>query len=113
MDLQNVLSLIVTVCFAYLATVFGLFVLMIVGSALEGAYHTWQGRTEDYDMLSDSRFTIPVSVLVPAYNEAAVITPSVRSLLALEYPQLEIIVVNDGSRDETLALLKERRSRAA
>jgi cellulose synthase/poly-beta-1,6-N-acetylglucosamine synthase-like glycosyltransferase len=47
----------------------------------------------------------PVSVLVPAYNEEATIATSVRSILQLEYPEYEVIVVNDGSRDSTLATL--------
>jgi cellulose synthase/poly-beta-1,6-N-acetylglucosamine synthase-like glycosyltransferase len=47
----------------------------------------------------------PISILVPAYNESAGIVDSVRSLLALEYPKLEVVVVNDGSKDDTLARL--------
>jgi cellulose synthase/poly-beta-1,6-N-acetylglucosamine synthase-like glycosyltransferase len=49
----------------------------------------------------------PISVIVPAYNEAAGIIESVRSLLSLRYPVFEVIVVNDGSTDETLARLIE------
>jgi cellulose synthase/poly-beta-1,6-N-acetylglucosamine synthase-like glycosyltransferase len=49
----------------------------------------------------------PVSVLVPAYNEAAAIVESVLCLLSLEYPQYEVIVINDGSTDDTLARLVE------
>lgn len=44
----------------------------------------------------------PITVIVPAYNEAATITATVRSLLQLTYPNFEIIVVNDGSTDETV-----------
>jgi cellulose synthase/poly-beta-1,6-N-acetylglucosamine synthase-like glycosyltransferase len=47
----------------------------------------------------------PVSVLIPAFNEQEFIVPAVRSLLALEYPTFEVIVVNDGSADGTLELL--------
>jgi len=47
----------------------------------------------------------PISVLMPAYNEQEGIVASVRSLLQLHYAALEIIVINDGSRDETLARL--------
>jgi cellulose synthase/poly-beta-1,6-N-acetylglucosamine synthase-like glycosyltransferase len=47
----------------------------------------------------------PVSLIVPAYNEATTIVTTVRSLLQLEYPEFEIIVVNDGSSDGTLAAL--------
>lgn len=47
----------------------------------------------------------PVSVIVPAYNEAVGIVSSVKSILQLEYPKYEIIVINDGSRDDTMATL--------
>lgn len=50
---------------------------------------------------------LPISIVVPAYNEAMTIGESVRALLQLEYPHFEIIVVNDGARDETLATLVE------
>jgi cellulose synthase/poly-beta-1,6-N-acetylglucosamine synthase-like glycosyltransferase len=49
----------------------------------------------------------PVSIVAPAFNESAGIVDSVRSLLALEYPTLEVVVVNDGSSDDTLARLVE------
>ncbi|MBM3341899.1 MAG: glycosyltransferase family 2 protein [Betaproteobacteria bacterium] len=48
----------------------------------------------------------PVSLLVPAYNEESTIDASVRSMLQLRYPQFELIVINDGSRDGTMDTLK-------
>ncbi|MFY9316017.1 MAG: glycosyltransferase [Burkholderiales bacterium] len=48
----------------------------------------------------------PVSMLVPAYNEEATIATSVRSMLQLDYPEFEVIVVNDGSRDGTMEALR-------
>ncbi|GAA0541990.1 glycosyltransferase family 2 protein [Halorubrum ejinorense] len=55
----------------------------------------------------DSPFYPGVAMVVPAYNEAANIVESVRSMLALNYPDQEIVVVNDGSSDATLDRLKE------
>lgn len=49
----------------------------------------------------------PVSVIVPAFNEETGIIESVRSLLSLRYPVFEVVVVNDGSTDGTLARLVE------
>jgi cellulose synthase/poly-beta-1,6-N-acetylglucosamine synthase-like glycosyltransferase len=46
-----------------------------------------------------------ISVLAPAYNEEMTIVESIRSLLALQYPDFEVVVVNDGSSDATLARL--------
>lgn len=47
----------------------------------------------------------PISLVVPAYNEQMNIVESVHSMLSLEYPAYEVIVVNDGSKDETLKRL--------
>jgi len=49
----------------------------------------------------------PVSIIVPAYNEADLIANSVNSLLALNYDALELIVVDDGSTDETFDILEK------
>jgi cellulose synthase/poly-beta-1,6-N-acetylglucosamine synthase-like glycosyltransferase len=49
----------------------------------------------------------PISLLVPGYNEEMGIEQSVRSMLALEYPSFEVIVINDGSKDRTLQVLIE------
>jgi len=59
-----------------------------------------------HDMLA-SDTTPPVSIIVPAYNEAAGIVESVRSIVMLKYAKKEIIVVNDGSSDDTLQRLVE------
>lgn len=49
---------------------------------------------------------VPVSVLVPAYNEEAGIGATVESLLASDHPSVEIVVIDDGSRDGTAALVE-------
>ncbi len=59
------------------------------------------------ETLEQSPFTPPISILVPAHNEQDGIIASVRSLLALDYPELEVIVINDGSTDHTLLELHE------
>ncbi|MFM2130026.1 MAG: hypothetical protein RL477_1572, partial [Pseudomonadota bacterium] len=50
---------------------------------------------------------LPVSILAPAYNEELSVVESVKALLALDYPRFEVIVINDGSTDATLARLIE------
>ena len=57
------------------------------------------GRIDD---LLSSELSPPVSIIVPAYNEAVGIVESVRSMTMLRYAKFEIIVVNDGSGDDTL-----------
>ncbi|HEX6967992.1 MAG TPA: bifunctional polysaccharide deacetylase/glycosyltransferase family 2 protein [Micromonosporaceae bacterium] len=55
--------------------------------------------------------TAPVSVIVPAYNEAANIAATVRSLVDSDYPALEVIVVDDGSTDGTAEIVERMRLR--
>ncbi|MCP3981099.1 MAG: glycosyltransferase family 2 protein [bacterium] len=61
----------------------------------------------DYDRIMDSGMTWPISVIVAAHNEEKTIVETVRSLMMVNYSEFEIIVVNDGSRDATLARLIE------
>ena len=58
---------------------------------------------ENWQRFSD--FAPTISLIVPAYNEAETIVSSVGALLAIEYPDFEVIVVNDGSKDDTIARL--------
>lgn len=63
--------------------------------------------TFDLDQAFKFRLLPPVSIVLPAYNEEKNIVESVNSLLFVHYPSYEIIVVNDGSKDNTLEVLKE------
>ncbi|WP_339880189.1 glycosyltransferase [Pseudidiomarina gelatinasegens] len=66
---------------------------------------------KDYDnsLLPESYGPLlpPVSVLIPAYNESANIVASVKSILQLDYARYEVVVINDGSKDDTLEQLKQ------
>ncbi|UCH44743.1 MAG: glycosyltransferase family 2 protein [Nitrospiraceae bacterium] len=62
---------------------------------------------EGFDIAMKSPFTPPLSILVPAYNEDKTIVESIKSLLRLRFPRLEIVIINDGSSDNTLEVLIE------
>ena len=64
--------------------------------------HLSKSTTPSYDT-SDTSAWPSVSILVPAYQEAENIESTLRSLVELEYPHYEIIVVDDGSSDDTFA----------
>jgi cellulose synthase/poly-beta-1,6-N-acetylglucosamine synthase-like glycosyltransferase len=72
-----------------------------------GALRRYAMRMKSLDLteLIGSSAAPPISLLAPAYNEERTCVEAVRSLLTLEYPEYEIIVVNDGSKDGTLQRL--------
>lgn len=82
---------------------FFLYVISFVEIANYTRREVFSGLTE----LFTSNYAPPVSVIVPAYNEEATIAASVRSFLALRYPLFEVVVVNDGSKDRTIEILRE------
>lgn len=59
-------------------------------------------------ILLGQEHTPPIAIIAPAYNEELSIVDSVRAFLHLEYPNFNVVVVNDGSKDRTLACLRER-----
>lgn len=59
----------------------------------------------DYSLLASSEYAPAISILAPAYNEGANIIENVRSLLAVHYNNMELMVINDGSKDDTLEKL--------
>lgn len=61
--------------------------------------------TKEIDILLKSTLVPSVSVLAPAYNESATVRDSIRAMLRLRHPRHEVIVINDGSTDDTLKLL--------
>lgn len=61
----------------------------------------------DYRQIMQSDMTWPISILVPARDEEKTIAETVRSLLMVNYGEFEVIVINDGSDDGTLARLVE------
>lgn len=62
---------------------------------------------ERLEQVFTSRLVPPITIIMPAYNEEATIVDSVRAMLRQLYSQFELVVVNDGSRDGTLAQLIE------
>jgi cellulose synthase/poly-beta-1,6-N-acetylglucosamine synthase-like glycosyltransferase len=81
-------------------------VLLVIGWRAVNDY-VRRRPLRDYGFVGRSPLTLPVSVLAPAYNEAPVIAPALRALLESQFDQLEVIVINDGSTDSTLEVLRE------
>lgn len=84
-----------------------LYFLQLPTAWLELREHSQAEDTESNWQMLISDTTLPISVLVPAYNEEIGIVECVGSMLGLEYPDVEIIIINDGSTDATLQRLIE------
>ncbi|MFA9444885.1 glycosyltransferase [Egicoccus sp. AB-alg6-2] len=105
--LETVLYTTATLALGYFLLVNGTYSLQLLLASrelkqrrrrLDLATLSWWHRTPDAPT---------VSVIAPAYNESVTIVDSVEGMLTLEYPGLEVVVVNDGSPDDTLACLVE------
>lgn len=79
-----------------------IYLRLLVAATKASIHQNQRQKTAWLDRVSRSPLTPPISMLVPAHNEEGSIVESVRSLLALDYPDFEVIVTNDGSNDGTL-----------
>lgn len=80
---------------------------MLIGLYSIGAIQKYTDKNSftDYKLLAISPYAPSLSLLAPAYNEEANIIENVRSLLSIYYNKVELIVINDGSKDNTLQKL--------
>jgi len=81
-------------------------ILAILSFVAINKYKSYNTDLDDEELLN-SHLAPGISVIAPAYNEEVTIIVNVKSLLTLNYPLFEVIIVNDGSQDNTLKLLIE------
>jgi len=78
------------------------YLAMLIIALFTTAKHLRHLQSVSFDWIKGSPMVPPITLLVPAHNEEKSICTALRNLLDLEYPELEIIVINDGSVDKTL-----------
>ncbi|HKT23924.1 MAG TPA: glycosyltransferase [Terriglobales bacterium] len=83
------------------------YLVLLIAALVSTNRHRERLTNRGLNLVNSSPFTPPISIICPARNEAGSIVASVRALLDLDYPDLEVIVVNDGSTDSTLQILKD------
>lgn len=86
----------------YATSIFLFYLWLAIVSAKELKKNINESKTTNYDALISSPFAPMISLLAPAYNESLTIVENIKALLGLYYPSFEIIVINDGSKDNTL-----------
>jgi cellulose synthase/poly-beta-1,6-N-acetylglucosamine synthase-like glycosyltransferase len=83
------------------------YALLLVLAIPEIWEQTRLAEDEDFQRLMQSDALPPITILVPAHNESATIETSVTAMLTLEYRSFEVVVVNDGSKDDTMERLRQ------
>jgi cellulose synthase/poly-beta-1,6-N-acetylglucosamine synthase-like glycosyltransferase len=96
-----------TLFYYYVASNIAYFVMLLIAISTSRAH---QNRLKSVPLtwVKGSPLAPPITILMPAHDEELCISTAVRNVLDLDYPELEVIVINDGSVDRTLALLQER-----
>lgn len=111
MSAQEFASLIVrgfeTFLHAHLLLAFLVYVFIVMSQRKH--FNHLKMRSYTSDELSFNRIKAPrVSLIIPVHNEGGAVVDSIEAALGSDYPNLEVIVVNDGSDDQTLSIIKER-----
>ncbi len=91
----------------YIITINCIYFIQLITAAFNMASYSNKIKSYEYKRLTNSETMIPISLLVPAYNEEVTIVDSIKSLMNLSYPEYEVIVINDGSKDNTLKCIIE------
>lgn len=91
----------------YAISIFTSYVILAVVSVIELRKYMRKRKFIDYNTIVSSPFAPSISIIAPAYNESKSIVENVRAMLSLFYHDFEVIIVNDGSTDNTLELMIE------
>ncbi len=108
MNWQSVLAEFITygiLAYSFLLASFYLTIGLL--SVIEVKDYLRKNYFTDYRLLATSDYVPGISMLAPAFNEGANIVENVRSMLSIHYNKLELIIINDGSKDNSLSCLVE------
>jgi len=83
------------------------YLAMLVIALKTSAQHQRHLESHRLNWLKETPMVPPITIIAPAHNEAGSIRVSIRNLLEVDYPALEVIVVNDGSTDRTFEELRD------
>jgi len=105
-SLGDVVSSVDVAILVYFLGLNSFYAMLLLLSIPEIWEQTRLAEDDDFQRLMQSDALPPITMLVPAYNESATIEASVTAMLTLEYRSYEVVVVNDGSKDDTIDQLR-------
>jgi poly-beta-1,6-N-acetyl-D-glucosamine synthase len=91
----------------YAATIAIAYLTLAIVSVLEMRKYMHKNYFVDYKYILSSPFAPGISLVAPAYNEGLTIIENVKSLMSIMYNNYDVIIINDGSKDDTLAKMIE------
>jgi cellulose synthase/poly-beta-1,6-N-acetylglucosamine synthase-like glycosyltransferase len=95
------------VILVYFVFVNGWYLALMVSAMLEMRRHASLTSGQSRWKVLSSPLAPSISLIAPAFNEESTIVESLSALLTLQYPNLEVVVINDGSKDRTIDILRE------
>src|SRR5579871_3125740 len=78
-----------------------LYLAMLIIALRGSVSHQQRLQSINWDSIKRSPLVPPITILTPAHNEEKSICVALHNFLSLDYPELEVIVINDGSTDRT------------
>ena len=91
--------------FAYSVLILGMYIFIGLYSIGETRNYIRKSSFAEFKLLATSEHAPSLSIIAPAYNEGATIIENVRSLLSIYYNNFEVLIINDGSKDDSLQKL--------
>jgi len=88
--------------FIFAIAIFASYITMSVLSGLELIKYKKRNSFVDYSAIISSPLAPSLTILAPSYNEGNTIIENIRSLLSLHYGDFEVVIINDGSKDDTM-----------
>lgn len=91
----------------YGLVLFSSYIIIGILSSLQLSFYTKKNSHFNFISIADYKCLPTISIIAPSYNEENSIVENIRSLLLLNYPSVEVIIVNDGSKDNSLKIVIE------
>ena len=99
--IRTVISFFNYFCMAFTVLLSVIYLVQMIMSFVKVRKDSKALMSNDYERYMYSDNLLPISLLIPAYNEEENVVQNIKSLMKMDYPNFEIIVVNDGSTDKT------------
>jgi biofilm PGA synthesis N-glycosyltransferase PgaC len=97
--LKNIIDALILI---YALTIYISYFALTILAAFSLKTYLGQQKFLDHSLLLSSPLSPPISVLAPSYNESKTIHHNIKALLALHYNHFEVIIINDGSTDDSM-----------